>query len=390
MTTGHQPASEQEIAEVVRDAAARGGALAIVGGGTRGVGHAVDGERLPTAGLTGITLYEPGALTLVARAGTPLAEVEAALAAEGQRLPFEPWDARPLSGVDTGANTGANGVPTIGGVVAVNASGPRRIHAGACRDSLIGVRFVDGTGAIVKNGGRVMKNVTGLDLVKLMAGSHGTLGVLTEVAFKVLPEAEAATTLVLDGLDAATAGRAMTAALATPYEVTGAAHLPGAAPRTLLRLEGFAGSVAHRCRELARTLRPFGTAQPDEEAGRWAAIRDAAGFGGRAGAVWRISVRPTDGPALGERLAPAEVIYDWAGGLIWVLAPEDLDVRAAMAGVAGHATLVRASEAAKARHGVFHPEPPPIAALSAGLRARFDPAGVLNPGRMGPRARAAA
>jgi glycolate oxidase FAD binding subunit len=371
--TGIAPASEAELAEVVRAAAADGRALAIEGGGTRGLGAAVAGERLATGGLAGITLYEPGALTLVVRAGTPLAEVEAALDAEGQRLAFEPWDARPL--------TGANGVPTIGGVVATNASGPRRIQAGACRDSLIGVRFVDGTGAVVKSGGRVMKNVTGLDLVKLMAGSHGTLGVLTELAFKVLPKAEATATLILDGLDAATAGRAMRTAMATPYEVTGAAHLP-AEGRTLLRVEGFAGSVAHRTRELARALGMFGEARVEEGAGPWAAIRDAAAFAGRQGAVWRVSVKPTDGPALGARLGPAEVVYDWAGGLLWVLAPEEVDLRGAMAGIAGHATLVRASDAAKARHGIFHPEAAPVAKLSAGLRARFDPHGILNRGRM--------
>ncbi len=371
MANEHRPDSEAELADLVADAAARGEGLAIRGGGTRGA--ATVGAVLETAGLSGITLYEPGALTLVAGAGTPLAEVEAALKAEGQILPFEPWDARPLSG--------ANGTPTVGGMVATNASGPRRIQAGACRDSLIGVRFVDGTGAVVKNGGRVMKNVTGLDLVKLMAGSHGTLGVLTEVAFKVLPGPETTVTLVLDGLDETTAGRAMTAAMATPFQVTAAAHVPGAEAQTCLRLEGFEGSVAHRMRELGRALEAFGPVRV-ADGDPWPGIRDATAFAGREGAVWRISVRPTDGPALGARLAPAEVIYDWAGGLLWVLAPEEMDVRAAMAGIAGHATLVRASSEARARWGVFHPEPGPVAALAAGLRARFDPAGVLNPGRM--------
>jgi len=373
MSTEHRPVSEEEVAAVVGVAAARREGLAIRGGGTRET--AVAGMPLDVSGLTGITLYEPGALTLVVRAGTPLAEVETALAAEGQLLPFEPWDARPL--------TGSNGVPTVGGMVAVNASGPRRIQAGACRDSLIGVRFVDGAGAVVKNGGRVMKNVTGLDLVKLMAGSHGTLGVLTELAFRVLPRPEATATLVLDGLDAATAGRALTAAMSTPYQVTAAAHLPGLEARTLLRLEGFEGSVAHRVRALTHALGAFGDVRVEVGADPWAGIRDATAFAGRAGAVWRVSVRPTDGPALGAQLEPAEVIYDWAGGLLWVLAPEELDVRKAMAGVAGHATLVRGSPEAKARWGVFHPEPPAVAALSAGLRVRFDPAGILNPGRMG-------
>jgi glycolate oxidase FAD binding subunit len=288
-------------------------------------------------------------------------------------LPFEPWDARAL--------TGSNGTPTVGGMVAANASGPRRLQAGACRDSLIGVRFVDGTGAVVRNGGRVMKNVTGLDLVKLMAGSRGTLGVLTECAFKVLPAPETTATLVLEGLDEATAGRAMTAAMATPYQVTGAAHVPGGGARTYLRLEGFEGSVAHRARALARALEGFGAAGIDD-ADPWPGIRDAAAFAGREGAVWRVSVRPTDGPALGARLAPAEVIYDWAGGLLWVLAPEDVDVRAAMAGTRGHATLIRASAGARARWGTLHPEPPAVARLSAGLRARFDPSGVFAGGAM--------
>ena len=292
------------------------------------------------------------------RAGTPLAEVEAALAAEGQQLPFEPWDARPL--------TGRNGVPTVGGVVATNASGPRRIQAGACRDSLIGVRFVDGTGAVVKNGGRVMKNVTGLDLVKLMAGSHGTLGVLTEVAFKVLPRPEATATVVLDGLDDGTAGRAMTAALATPYQVSGAAHLPRgprrrrhpAAPRRLRRLGGApraragAGARAASARRGSSRARATGPR-----------LRDAAAFAGREGAVWRVSVKPTDGPRLGAALGAAEVIYDWAGGLLWVLAPETLDLRAAMAGIAGTPRWCGRATAAKARWGVFHPEPAPVAAI---------------------------
>ncbi len=327
-----------------------------------------------TAGLSGITLYEPGALTLVVRAGTPLAEVEAALAAEGQQLPFEPWDGRAL--------TGANGVPTVGGMVAVNASGPRRLQAGACRDSMIGVRFVDGTGAVVKNGGRVMKNVTGLDLVKLMAGSHGTLGVLTEVAFKVLPRPETVTSLVFEGHSPAEAVEAMTAATGTPYEVTGAAHLP-AEGRTMLRLEGFAGSVAHRAKALSRALARFGAAQMVEGPGDWAAVRDAAAFGGREGAVWRISVKPSDGARVAAAMPRADLVMDWAGGLVWALVDEDVDVRVAMAEIPGHATLVRASEAAKARWGVFPPEPAPVAAISRGLRAKFDPAGVLNPGRMG-------
>jgi glycolate oxidase FAD binding subunit len=375
-----QPETEAALAELIREAGARGEGFAIRGGGTRAGPAAAGLALLSTAGLTGISLYEPGALTLVVRAGTPLTQVEETLAAEGQMLPFEPWDARAL--------TGSNGTPTIGGMVASNASGPRRIQAGACRDSMIGIRFVDGTGAVVKNGGRVMKNVTGLDLVKLMAGSHGTLGVVTEVAFKVLPGPEATASVILDDLAPGEAVRAMTAALGTPFQVSGAVHLPAGpegAAATMLRLEGFAGSVAYRAGELARALRRFGTARVVEGAGGWPAVRDAARFGGRDGAVWRISVRPTDGAAVAARLGPAEVMLDWGGGLIWALAPEDFDLRGALVGVKGHATLVRAGAAARGRWGVFHPEPPPVAAIATGLRARFDPAGLFNPGLMAPR-----
>lgn len=370
MNVGVSPESEAELAEIVRAAAASGEGLAIRGGGTRGIGAPVRGTPVSLLGLTGVTLYEPGALTLVAQAGTPVDEVEAVLAAEGQRLPFEPWDGRVI--------TGSNGVPTIGGVAATNASGPRRIEVGAARDSMIGVRFVDGTGAVCRNGGRVMKNVTGLDLVKLLAGSHGTLGILTEVAFKVLPASAEAATLVFDGHDLETSGRAMRTAMATPYRVSGAAY---ADERTLLRIEGFPASVAHRTRALAAALAQFGAARVEPGPGEWAAVRDVAGFAGRPGALWRVSVRPTDGPGVAARLAPAEVMLDWAGGLVWALASEEMDVRSAVR-VPGHATLVRASDAAKARWGVFHPEAAPVAALSAGLRARFDPKGILNPGLM--------
>lgn len=378
MSAGLLPESEAELAEMVRAAGAAGEGLAIRGGGTRGIGRAIEGTPLSLGGLAGITLYEPGALTLVARAGTPVEEIEAVLAAEGQRLPFEPWDGRAMAG--------ANGVPTVGGLAATNASGPRRIEVGAARDSMIGVRFVDGTGAVVRNGGRVMKNVTGLDLVKLLAGSHGTLGILTEVAFKVLPASMETASLVFDGHDLETAGHAMRAALATPYGVSGAAHGGG---RTWLRIEGFPASVAHRTKALGSALARFGSARVEPGPGDWAAIRDVTAFAGRQGALWRISVRPSDGPGVAARLAPAEVMLDWAGGLVWALAPETMDVRAAL-GVPGHATLMRASEAAKTAWGVFHPEPGPVAALSAGLRARFDPQGILNPGLMAAPAKVAA
>lgn len=374
------PTSESELAAMVAAAEAP---LRVRGGGTRPIGKPVAGEVLSTSGLSGIGLYEPGALTIVAQAGTPVAQVEAALAAERQRLPFEPMDHRGLLGSD--------GEPTLGGVVAANVSGPRRIQAGACRDSLIGVRFVSGEGQIIKNGGRVMKNVTGYDLVKLMAGSHGTLGVLTEVSFKVLPQTETEATLTVTGLSDEAAVAAMSAALGAPYEVTGAAHAPRGAsgPETHLRIEGFAASVGYRTGKLTSLLGKFGpvsvTDDPGASADLWRGIRDVAAFHGTGGDVWRISVKPSDGPEVAATLG-GDVIYDWGGGLLWVQVASGADVRSKLAalpdGFSGHATLIRAAESTRAVQSVFHPEPAPLAAISAGLRAQFDPKGILNPGLM--------
>ena len=357
-----KPCNEKELSEAIAGAT---GPLRIVGGGTRGV--FVEGDDLSTAALTGISLYDPGALTIVAGAGTPLAEIEAALAVEGQRLPFEPMDHRGL--------LGTSGAPTIGGVVAANISGPRRIQAGACRDSLIGVRFVDGTGTVLKNGGRVMKNVTGYDLVKLMAGAYGTLGVISEVAFKVLPDVETSACVVVHGLSDEQAVAMMSRALASPFEVSGAAH-DGA--RTLLRLEGFAASVAYRTGQLQTLLVDFGEVEvADDPAQIWHDVRDVALLSGRTGDVWRISVKPSDAPGLVAGLDAQAVLYDWGGGLIWALVAQGTDVRARIGDVRGHATLVRGTGFAR-----FQPEAEPLAAISAGLRAQFDPRGILNAGLM--------
>ena len=219
------PQTEQELADVIASAK---GPLRISGGGTRPIGNPVVGEALSTSGLSGISLYEPGALTIVAQAGTPVAEIEAALDSENQRLAFEPMDHRAMLGTD--------GMPTIGGVVSGNISGSRRISVGACRDHMLGVRFVDGAGMITKNGGRVMKNVTGYDLVKLLSGAYGTLGVLTEVSLKVLPKPETSATLYLNGLDLSRAVEAMSKALGSPYEVTGAAYNQAVSLRRRLRI----------------------------------------------------------------------------------------------------------------------------------------------------------
>jgi glycolate oxidase FAD binding subunit len=357
------PADEAELAEAIRSARSP---LAVRGGGTRSTPAA--GEVLSVGRLSGIVLHEPAALTLVVRAGTPLSEVEAVLARAGQRLAFEPWDARPL--------TGATGEPTIGGVAAANVSGPRRVQAGAARDAMIGVRFVDGTGLIVANGGRVMKNVTGYDLVRLVAGSRGALGVITEIAFRLqaIPETEA--TLVLSGLDDGAAVALLARALGSPYDVSGAAHAQG---RTCLRVEGLAWSVGYRVQALRRHLGGGEVREAGESAALWRALRDGMVPGARdpESEVWRVSVRPSDGPRVAASLPGAQAAYDWGGGLVWLRLPpgRDREVGAVVGRLGGHAE----------RPGgpVLRSDGPGVAALTAGLRARFDPRGLFNPGPEG-------
>ena len=359
-----RPSSEAELAEAVAGAK---GPLLVRGGGTRTLGHAV-GEVLETGGLSGVQLYEPGALTLVVQAGTPLAEVQAVLAGERQRLAFEVPDLRGL--------LGREGVSTIGGVLAANASGPRRVQVGAARDAALGVRYVDGTGTVVKNGGRVMKNVTGYDLVKLMAGSRGTLGVLTEVSFKVqaVPEAEA--TLISEGLGNAAGLAALRSALGSPFDVSGAARNAG---RSLIRVEGMAGSVAYRIGQLRdRAGGDVTVVNGEASAALWRAVRDVVPLQGKPGEVWRIATLPTAAAGIVAGLE-AQALWDWGGGLIWLLLDpgRGAEVAASVAGK-GHATLVKGQGGP-----VFPPESPEVTALVAGLKAKFDPRGILNRGMMG-------
>ncbi|MBL4750867.1 MAG: FAD-binding protein [Amylibacter sp.] len=363
---------EKDVIEFVRDAYEAGRKLRIVGGGTRqALGNPCESNAvLSTADLSGISLYEPSALTVVAAAGTPLADIEKTLAAEGQRLPFEPMDHRGL--------LASTGTPTIGSVVACNISGPARIQAGACRDSLIGVRLVDGTGRVIKNGGRVMKNVTGYDLVKLMAGSFGTLGVLTEVAFKVLPAPVASATVSVAGLSDEQAVEAMSLGLTAPYDVNGAAHM-GAV--TILRVEGFKASVAYRAEQLKTLLAPLGKVSIINDDPAWKSVRDVKPFHGLDTDVWRISVAPSDGPkvaaALREMDDSVQVIYDWGGGLIWASTPAGTNVRNALSGILGYAECIRG----KGQKRV--PQNTAIARIEQGLRAKFDPKNILNAGIMG-------
>ncbi|RIK84274.1 MAG: 2-hydroxy-acid oxidase [Hyphomicrobiales bacterium] len=396
-----QPTSAEEALEVVRWAVSGRTPLEVIGGGTRrGVGRPVAAQHaLDLSGLCGVTLYEPEELVLSARAGTPLSEIEALLAASGQQLAFEPMDHAPLAGGE--ARKG-----TIGGVLAANASGPRRIKAGAARDHVLGIHAVSGRGEAFKSGGRVVKNVTGYDLAKVVAGSWGTLAAVTDVTFKVLPAAETEATLVLRGLSEEEAANAMAVAMTSSGEVSGAAHLPetvvgkvlsGRLPgwrgATLLRLEGFAPSVAYRFEKLAALLAPVAAPErleAQDSCSLWREIRDCVPFAdGTHKPVWRVSMAPSNGHRMVMALrmeAAVDAFYDWQGGLIWLRMEAEAEAQALRRQVAahggGHATLVRAPAAVRAALPVFQPQPPALAGLSARLREQFDPLGILNPGRM--------
>jgi len=385
------PADEAGIAAAVRDAATAREPLAVEGHGTkRALLRPVQAARtLSTRALTGITLYRPQELVLSARAGTPLAEIEAVLAEGGQQLPPEPPDLAALFG--------AEGSGTIGGAVAANLSGPRRITAGAMRDNLLGIRAVNGAGEVFRSGGRVLKNVTGLDLCKLLAGSHGTLGVLTEVTVKVLPAPERSGTLAVPVADVASGIAVLSAGLGSPYGVSGAALLPeGWAPADLagpvacLRIEDFSESVAYRLGQL-RAAHPDGALlDHDPSRALWRAIRDAEPLHATPEqAVWRVSVRPSAAPAVAAALHAAfnaRQLLDWGGGLLWIAGPATEAahdaVVAAAAKAGGTHTLFRAPEPLRAAVAVIPDEVPALAAIGARVKAVMDPAGVLNPGRM--------
>jgi glycolate oxidase FAD binding subunit len=308
--------------------------------------------------------------------------------------------------MDYGPPLGAEpGRGTLGGVIATNLSGPRRIKAGAARDHFLGVSAVTGRGDTVKSGGRVVKNVTGYDLCKLLAGSWGTLAVMTDVTIKVLPKPETEATVLIGGLDDARACAAMAAAMGSSCDVSGAAHLPDHVASgfdglpepqaaTVLRLEGFAPSVVHRQEVLAALAKAFGPVTIlDERSSQtlWRSIRTVKPFATEAARkrpLWRLSTAPARGHEIAATVTPAaQMFYDWAGGLIWVAMPsaDEPDagsVRRAVAAVGGHATLIRAPASVRAAVEVFEPEPSGLAALGKRLKESFDPKGVLNPGRM--------
>jgi glycolate oxidase FAD binding subunit len=345
-----------------------------VGGGSkRAVGRPMEADVLDLAELAGIVAYEPAELVLTARAATPLAAIETALAANAQRLAFEPPDFGPL--------LGSARPQTLGGVLAANLAGSRRVAAGAARDHFLGFRAVTGRGEPFKAGGRVVKNVTGYDLPKLLAGSWGTLAVLTEVTIRVVPSPELDRTLVVASASAAESVRLQCAALGSAHDVSAAGFDPERG--TLLRFEGFAPSVAARATALCDELRCTPSAVLEGAASRrcWHELASAVPLAASP-IVWRISVPPADAPAVLERLEPERYLLDWGGGLIYAAfsAADCARVRNALTG--GHATLLKAPATVRAAMPVFQPQPPAVAAAAARLRDAFDPRGILNPGRM--------
>jgi len=395
-----KPRDAKEVEEAVRWALSADKALELVGQGSkRGIGRPSQTDlTLDLSGLTGVTLYEPAELVMSARAGTPLAEIDKLLADNNQALAFEPMDYGPLFG-------NAPGGGTIGGALAANLSGPRRIKAGAARDHFLGATAVTGRAETIKVGGRVVKNVTGYDMCKLLAGSWGTLAAMTDVTIKVLPKPETEVTVLISGLTDKRACEAMAIAMGSPCDVSGAAHLPdhvasyfGGLPKveasTVLRLEGVAPSVAHRKETLAALMKPFGpVALVDEKdsVALWRSIREVRPFAAesaRERPLWRISTPPARGHELVDRITPAaQMVYDWAGGLVWLAMPfahepDAATVRGAVKELGGHATLIRAPASVRAAMDVFEPQPASLAALNKRVKDGFDPKGLLNPGRM--------
>ena len=393
----------REIEDAIGWANAGGKAIAVEGAATKAaIGRPFAPDLvLSLAKLSGVVSYEPTELVLTAQAGTPLTEIEALLAQHGQRLAFEPMDYAPLFGAPAGR-------ATLGGIIAGNISGPRRIKVGAARDHFLGFAGVSGRGEAFKAGGKVVKNVTGYDLSKLVAGSWGTLAVLTEVTLKVLPTPPETATLLIAGAPDDAAVRALSAALNAPAEVTGAAHLPasvaagapvaavteGGCAITAIRIEGVGPSMTPSAFAIAGALPGLTLLDPlnaEDSARLWRWVGNVEAFAGDARQVWKLSLPPMAAPGVVEAVRETidcEVFYDWGGGLIWLACGDDPGaasvIRAAVTRHGGHATLIRAQPLVRGVIDTFHPEPAPLAALSRRVKASFDPKAVLNPGRMWP------
>jgi glycolate oxidase FAD binding subunit len=402
--TNMRPIDEREFSHVITEALTTRTPLEVMGAGSKQkIGRPMQtAANLSAKALRGITLYEPSEMVMAARTGTPLAQVEADLAARGQMLAFEPIDVAPML-------SGEAGQATIGGVFATNLSGSRRLSAGAARDHLLGLRGINGRGEIFKSGGRVMKNVTGYDLCRGLSGSWGTLAVMSEVTFKVLPKPEDTGTILLLGLPDEIAIEVLCTAMAAPFEMSGAIHLqPSLAARlwheglkrqgravTALRLENFAKSVAYRKGKLKELLKAYGDIHEldrENSLGFWSELAQLSVLQGSDAPVWRISTSPVAGPRIVAAITAymeCRAFYDWSGGLVWceVLSTTDAgaaDIRRVIATHGGHATLIRAEPDVRSAVEVFQPLEAGIDKISRRMKAAFDPAGILNPGRMYP------
>ena len=374
-----KPATEAELAEMIAGAEAP---LEVIGNGSkRQLGHPVQvAATLDMSTFSGVIAYEPEELILDVGAATPLADIEAMLSQRGQQLAFEP--------PDWSALLGSHSSGTVGGLVACNLSGPRRIKAGAARDHILGIHGVTGAGNIFKAGARVVKNVTGYDMPKLLTGSYGTLAALTSMILKVLPAPETEETVVLSRLDDAQAVEAMSLAMQSACEVSAAAYIPGEA--VYLRLEGIAPSVSYRRDQLGKVLkRPIEVMAMTSSAAKWKSIRDGAMFAeNHRHPLWRISVAPSAAPGIIRTLRDTldiRYLFDWAGGLIWLEVPPSHEASESLVRgsfTAGHATLIRAPESTRAAIDVFQPQASALAALSGRVKDAFDPRHILNPGRM--------
>ena len=399
--TTFRPVDETELAGLVAWAAADGVPLEIMGGASkRGLGHAVAADHVvDMSQRSGIVDYEPAELVITIEAGTTLSMIETHLRQANQQMAFEPPDYGPLLGQPAAA-------ATIGGTVAGNLSGPRRVSAGAARDHALGIEAVTGRGEVIRVGARVMKNVTGYDVTRLMCGSWGTLAVITRLSLKVLPAPEKTRTVLVTGLTCGAGCRLMDEVLASPHAVSAAAWLPAdMATRsavgyvsssesavTAVRIEGPPASVLARLDGLRTMLARHGHMEELHglnSALFWKEVRDVATFVEPWSAVMRLSVPPASGAVACDRVTAAGGVafLDWGGGLVWcAFAPSPATataVRDIATDLEGHATLIRAGEELKAAVPVFHPQPAVRRDLARRIREGFDPCGILNPGRMG-------
>ncbi|MEM6497327.1 MAG: FAD-binding protein [Pseudomonadota bacterium] len=402
MNSVMRPAADWELARFLREATQTQLPVEILGGGSkRNAGRSgIERTLIVTHVFRGIRMYEPTELVMSAESRTLLVDIEHELLQRGQMLAFEPVDLGPILGKEAGLST-------IGGVISTDIAGSRRIAAGAARDHLLGVKAVSGSGEIFQSGGRVLKNVTGYDLARLVCGSWGTLAALTEVTFKVLPRAEETATLVIVGLSNEIAVEALCSAMNSPYEVSGAVHLEAnvvsqiwneefrAAGNsvTAIRLENFSRFLPRRIDKLKEQLKLYGeihVAGDDVSRAFWSELQQLSVLQNSDRPVWRVSTLPKCGAEVVagvQRYMSADAYFDWSGGLIWLTVPESADagstdIRRVLATYGGHATLVRAASEVRSSIEVFHPMDHGTERITRGLKQVFDPAGILNSGRM--------